>query len=63
MEFITLNNGTKAPLVGIGTFLMQPKDAEEAVYNALMSGYRLVDTAHGYMNERGVGRGIKRSGV
>ena len=63
MDFITLNNGTKAPLVGIGTFLMQPKDAEEAVYNALTNGYRLVDTANGYMNEKAVGRGLKRSGV
>ncbi|MBQ6985520.1 MAG: aldo/keto reductase, partial [Oscillibacter sp.] len=63
MEFLSLNNGTKAPLVGIGTFLMQPEDAEEAVYNALTNGYRLVDTANAYMNERAVGRGLKRSGV
>ncbi|MBR1689758.1 MAG: aldo/keto reductase [Oscillibacter sp.] len=63
MESITLNNGTKAPLCGIGTFLMEPKDAEEAVYNALTNGYRLVDTANAYMNERAVGRGIRRSGV
>ena len=63
MDFITLNNGTKAPLVGIGTFLMQPKEAEEAVYNALTNGYRLVDTANGYMNEKAVGRGLKRSSV
>ena len=63
MDFITLNNGTKAPLVGIGTFLMQPKDAEEAAYNALTNGYRLVDTANAYMNEKAVGRGVKRSGV
>ncbi len=63
MEFITLNNGTKAPLAGIGTFLMEPKDAEEAVYNALNNGYRLIDTANAYMNEKAVGRGIKRSGV
>ena len=63
MDYLTLNNGTKAPLVGIGTFLMQPKDAEEAVYNALTNGYRLVDTANAYMNEKAVGRGLKRSGV
>ena len=63
MEFIALNNGTKAPLAGIGTFLMEPKDAEEAVYNALNNGYRLIDTANAYMNEKAVGRGIKRSGV
>lgn len=63
MEYITLNNGTKAPMAGIGTFLMEPKDAEEAVYNALRLGYRLIDTANAYMNERAVGRGMKRSGV
>lgn len=63
MESITLNNGTKVPLCGLGTFLMESKDAEEAVYNALTNGYRLVDTANAYMNERAVGRGIRRSGV
>ena len=63
MEYITLNNGTKAPLCGIGTFLMQPDEAEQAVYDALSNGYRLIDTANAYMNERAVGRGMKRSGV
>ena len=63
MDYITLNNGTKAPLCGIGTFMMQPDAAEEAVYNALMCGYRLIDTANAYMNEKAVGRGMKRSGV
>ena len=63
MEYITLNNGTKAPLAGIGTFLMSPRDAEEAVYNALTNGYRLIDTANAYMNEKAVGRGVKRSGL
>lgn len=63
MEYITLNNGTKAPLCGIGTFMMSPADAEEAVYNALLSGYRMIDTANAYMNEKAVGRGLKRSGV
>ena len=63
MEYITLNNGTKAPLCGIGTFLMQPDEAEQAVYDALSNGYRHIDTANAYMNERAVGRGMKRSGV
>ena len=63
MEYITLNNGTKAPLCGIGTFLMQPAEAEQAVYDALSNGYRLIDTANAYMNEKAVGRGMKRSGV
>lgn len=51
------------PLVGLGTFLMSPADAEEAVCNALTLGYRLIDTANAYMNECAVGRGIKRSGL
>jgi len=63
MEYITLNDGNKMPAIGLGTFLMKPENAEEAVYNALMAGYRLIDTANGYMNERAVGRGIKRSGL
>lgn len=63
MEFITLNNENRMPMEGIGTFMMQPKEAEDAVYNALKSGYSLIDTAVAYMNERGVGRGIKKSGV
>lgn len=63
MEYITLNNGTKAPLCGIGTFLMQPDEAEQAVYDALSNGYRMIDTANAYMNEKAVGRGMKRSGV
>ena len=63
MEYITLNNGTKAPLCGIGSFMMSPADAEEAVYNALTNGYRMIDTANAYMNEKAVGRGLKRSGV
>lgn len=63
MDYITLNNGAKAPMAGIGTFLMEPKNAEAAVYSALTSGCRLVDTANAYMNERAVGRGIRRSGV
>ena len=63
MEYITLNNGTKAPLCGIGTFMMSPADAEEAVYNALTNGYRMIDTANAYVNEKAVGRGLKRSGV
>ena len=62
IEF-TLSNGVKMPSVGLGTFLMQPDKAEQAVYDALKMGYRMVDTANGYLNERTVGRGIKKSGV
>ena len=63
MEYFTLNNGIKMPMAGIGVFMMSPAEAESAVENALKSGIRLIDTANGYMNERGTGRGIKRSGV
>ena len=63
MEYVTLNNGIKCPLVGIGTFMLSPADAENSTREALKTGYRLVDTAAAYMNERAVGRGIKDSGV
>ena len=63
MEYITLNNGIKCPTVGIGTFMIAPPDAQNSVREALKMGYRLVDTAAAYMNERAVGRGIKESGV
>ena len=61
MDF-TLNNGTMMPAVGIGTFLMQPDEAEAAVRTALQNGYRLVDTANAYLNEKAVGRAIRASG-
>ena len=63
MEYITLNNGTKCPAVGIGTFMIAPPDARNSVREALKMGYRLVDTAAAYMNERAVGHGIRESGV
>lgn len=63
MEKTKLNNGVEMPMLGIGTFLLTPDEAEESVYNALKAGYRLIDTANAYVNERGVGRGIKKSGV
>ena len=63
MEKVKLNNGLQMPKLGIGTFMLTPNQAEESVYNALKSGYRLIDTANAYVNEKGVGRGIKKSGV
>ena len=62
MKEFKLNNGITMPSVGIGTFLLEPKDAENSVKEALKLGYRLIDTANAYMNERAVGRGIKESG-
>ena len=59
MKTVKLNNGIEMPAIGLGTFMMKPAEAEEAVYNALKCGYRLIDTANAYMNERAVGRGRK----
>lgn len=63
MEKVILNNGIEMPNVGIGTYMIEPDDAETAVEIALKDGYRLIDTANAYMNEKAVGRGIKKSGV
>ena len=63
MEFATLNNGVKMPMTGIGTFLLTPDEAEASVLSALQCGYRLIDTANAYVNEKAVGRGMKRSGL
>ena len=63
MEQITLNNKLECPVVGIGTFMLSPAEAENSVREALKMGYRLIDTANAYVNERAVGRGMKDSGV
>ncbi|MBE6006948.1 MAG: aldo/keto reductase [Sarcina sp.] len=63
MEYTVLNNGIKCPVVGIGTFMLTPADAENSVREALKMGYSLVDTANAYVNERACGRGIKDSGL
>ena len=63
METLKLNNGIEMPMAGIGVFMMTPDQAEAAVESALKSGIRLIDTANGYMNESGTGRGIQKSGV
>ena len=63
METVKLNNGLECPVIGIGTFMIAPKDAENSVREALKMGYALVDTANAYVNERAVGRGIRESGL
>lgn len=63
MEYVTLNNGIKMPMAGIGTFLLSSDEAEASVLAALEYGYRLIDTANAYMNEKAVGRAMKHSGV
>jgi diketogulonate reductase-like aldo/keto reductase len=64
MKYIVLNNGVEMPILGFGVF--QVRDAEvceRSVYEAIQTGYRLIDTAASYLNEEAVGRAIKRSGV
>ena len=63
MEYLTLNNGMKMPMDGIGTFLLSPDEAEASVSAALQCGYRLIDTANAYVNEKAVGRAVNKSGV
>lgn len=63
MEYATLNNGIKMPMAGIGTFLLTPDEAEASVLSALENGYRLIDTANAYVNEKAVGRAMKKSGL
>lgn len=64
MQSVTLNNGVKMPIIGFGVYQVQDaEECENAVYEALMAGYRLIDTAAGYLNEEAVGLAIKRSGV
>ena len=63
MEFLKLNNGVQCPVIGIGTFMLAPAEAENSVKEALKMGYSLVDTANAYVNERACGRGIKESGL
>lgn len=58
-----LNNDIEMPEIGIGTYLLEPKEAYKSVLEALKLGYRLIDTANAYCNERAVGRAIKDSGI
>lgn len=64
MEFVTLNNGIKMPLEGFGVFQVpDPAVCEQAVLDAIATGYRLIDTAAAYMNEQAVGAAIQKCGV
>jgi 2,5-diketo-D-gluconate reductase A len=64
MQKVILNNGVEMPILGFGVYQIQDaNECEESVYNAIMAGYRLIDTAASYLNEEAVGRAIKRSGV
>ena len=64
MEYVTLNNGVKMPQLGFGVYqIKDPAECEQAVVDAVSTGYRLIDTAASYGNEEAVGRAIKRCGV
>ncbi|CAM4518605.1 aldo/keto reductase [Paenibacillus typhae] len=64
MQSVTLNNGVNMPIIGFGVYqIPDAQECENAVYEALMAGYRLIDTAAGYLNEEAVGQAIKRSGI
>jgi 2,5-diketo-D-gluconate reductase A len=63
VPMIALNNGRSIPQLGFGVFLIEPKDTVEAVSTALQTGYRHIDTAEGYGNEKEVGEAIAKSGL
>ena len=61
--YVKLNNVVEMPMAGIGTFLLSPQEAEASCISALQDGYRLIDTANAYVNEKAVGRAMKKSGI
>lgn len=62
--YITLNNGTKIPQFGMGVFMVPEGEAtKSACLEALKLGYRHIDTAHAYQNERSVGAAVRESGI
>ena len=64
MDYTVLNNGVKMPMEGFGVFQVpDPKQCEQAVLDAISTGYRLIDTAAAYGNEEAVGAAIKKSGA
>ena len=63
LPFITLNNGVDLPALGLGVFQSPPAETVTTVESAIAGGYRLIDTAAAYFNEREVGEGIRRSGI
>lgn len=64
MDNITLNNGLQMPILGFGVFqIPDPKECEQAVLDAIETGYRLIDTAASYHNEEAVGNAIRNSGI
>lgn len=63
MEYVTLANGVKMPILGYGVYQVTKDECERCVLDALKVGYRSLDTAQSYFNEEEVGSAIKKSGV
>ena len=63
MEYTTLSNGVKMPMLGFGVYQIDSKETERCVLDAIKAGYRSIDTAQAYFNEEGVGSAVKKSGV
>ena len=63
MEYKTLSNGVKIPIIGFGVYQIPKEKTKEAVLIALKNGYRLIDTAQAYMNEKEIGEAIKESKI
>ena len=62
-ETLTLSNGVKIPKLGLGTWFIDDDKVADAVCAAVKCGYRLIDTAQAYGNERGVGEGVRKCGI
>ena len=63
MEYVTLNNGVKMPILGYGVYQVTKEECERCVLDARKVGYRAIDTAQRYFNERDVGEGIRTCGI
>lgn len=63
MEYVTLNNGVKMPILGYGVYQTPPEDTARCVLEAIRTGYRSIDTAQAYGNEEGVGNAIEKCGL
>lgn len=63
MEYVTLYNGVKMPILGYGVYQVTKDECKRCVLDALKAGYRSIDTAQSYFNEEEVGEAIKKSGI
>ena len=63
MDYTTLNNGVKMPMLGYGVYQVDPAECERCVLDAIQVGYRSIDTAQAYGNEEGVGNAVAKCGV